>query len=151
VYSLLSDNESLWGLQVLAEWGADENPWNSETAQGSVFVLQATEGDRFRAYILRDHKAVARIEGHLSGFDDFVDTVNLWWADSEAQGAFLWQAQALGGSLPDPPPDPKFDDPTELHGDAITVLAIERNAAVTHETFRRTLGLVCGDPYYPQE
>jgi hypothetical protein len=136
---------------VLAEWGADESPWNSETAQGSVFVLQAAGDDRFRAYVLRDHKAVARIEGHLSAYEDFVDTVNLWWANSKAQGAFLWQAQTLGGSLPDPPPDPPLQDPTGLPGDAITVLAVERNAEVTHETFRKTLGLVCGDLCYPEE
>jgi hypothetical protein len=134
MYSLLSDNESLWGPQTLAEWGADGSPWNSETTQGSVFVLHATGDDRFRAYILRDHKVVGRIEG--SAYEDFVDTVNLWWANSKAQGEFLWQVQTLGGSLPDPPPDPKF-----------AVLAIERNAEVTHETFRRTLHLVYEDSY----
>jgi hypothetical protein len=91
------------------------------------------------------------MEGNLSAYEEFVDTVNLWWANSKAQGAFLWQAQTLGGSLPDPPPDPKFHDPTELHVDAITVLAIERNAEVTHDTFRNTLALVCGDPAIPQE
>lgn len=143
MFSLLSDDETSWGPVEMPGRATEEVPWTGETTRGAVFVLQSDTDQQFRAYLLRDDKTVMKVEGALSAYDDFADTVNLWWANSGARGAFLWQTQLLGGSLPDDPPDPP--DPLTATGEAtISVLAVESNAATTQQIFLDTLGVVCG-------
>lgn len=137
MYSLLSDSESSWSIYEVPGRALEEVPWTSETQYGSVFVLQSDLDQMFRAYLLRDNIVVSKYEGPLSSYDEFVDAVHLWWANSEAQGAFLWQAKPLSGSLPGEPPDPSG-------GIAVYVLAVESNAAMTHDVFVDTVSLVCG-------